>query len=563
MVITLAFHSQARWNMWDKAYWNGVGAAHRRIMFKAAGYSDGDIRNKPHIGVANTFTEASPATAHLRLLAEAVKQGIWSAGGVPFEFGVPGLCGNIAVGHENCRYELAERDVVCSSIEVVSRINHFDGLVTLSSCDDILAGTLLGVGRVNIPAVMVTGGPMLPGFHNGQKVLAPDIETVEFSGKIPPDFEEMEDAVCPCFGSCGVMGTANTMQIIVEALGLALPGSTTIPSVMADKFRAARESGRTVVELARKGVKPSNMLARDAFLNAVAVDLAVGGSTNAILHLLALAREVGVPLTMEDFDHVSRSVSCICAVRPNGPFNMVDLHQTGGVPRIQKELESVLETSVKGVSGITLAQILQPISVFDNEVVKPLRDPVHKEPGLAILRGNLAPDGGIIRPSGVPEGMKTFSGPAKVFDEEPKAIEAMKNGNVEQGDVIVLRYMGPKGAPGMQYAQESCQVLVGLGLHKSVGLVTDGRFSGFNHGPIVGHVSPEAFDGGPLALVHDGDCIRVDIGKRLLEVGVTSEELAGRRAHWIQPDLRIKTGWLALYAANCRSASEGAAMQPW
>jgi dihydroxy-acid dehydratase len=549
--------------MQKKNYWNGHDAAHRRIMYKGAGYSDDDIRHKPHIGVANTFTDASPATAHLRLLADAVKQGVWSAGGVPFEFGVPGLCGNIAVGHENCRYELAERDVVCASIEVVSRINNFDGLVTLASCDDILAGTLLGVGRVNIPTVMVTGGPMLPGCHEGRQVLAPDVETAAFSGTVPEDFDKLEDAACPGFGSCGVMGTANTMQIIVEALGLALPGSTTIPAVMADKFRAARESGRAVVELTRNGIKPGDMLTRDAFLNAITVDLAIGGSTNAILHILALAREVGLPLTMEDFDTVGRKVSCICAVRPNGPFTMVDLHQAGGVPAIQKALETVLDTSVMGVSGVRLEKVLAETTTPAVGVVRSLENPVHHEPGLAVLKGNLAPDGAIIRPSGVPAGMKSFHGPAKIFEDEDRAIDAMKAGRIQSGDVIVLRYLGPKGAPGMKYAQASCQVLVGLGLHHSVGLVTDGRFSGFNHGPIVGHVCPEAFAGGPLALLHDGDKITMDIAKRLLAVDLTIDELSDRKTQWTAPDIKVKKGWLSLYTANCRAASEGAAMQPW
>jgi len=547
----------------DKDYWNGDDAAHRRIMYKGAGYSDEDIRNKPHIGVANTFTDASPATAHLRMLAEAVKQGIWSAGGVPFEFGVPGLCGNIAVGHENCKYELAERDVVCSAIEIVSKINNFDGLVTLSSCDDILAGSLLGVGRVNIPAVMVTGGPMMPGCYDGKKVLAPDIEEVEFAGVASSDFAKLEDAACPGFGSCGVMGTANTMQVLVEALGLALPGSTTIPAVMADKTRAARESGRQVVELAQKELKPVDILEKKAFLNAITVDLAIGGSTNAILHLLALAREVGVPLTMDDFDAVSRKVSCICAVRPNGPYNMVDLHEAGGVPAIQKILEGVLETSAIGVSGIRLADILAQVPSQPNEVIRTLDDPVHQDCGLAILKGNLAPDGAIIRPSGVPAEMKSFKGAARVFDDEDRAIAAMKGGDIKAGDVIVLRYLGPKGGPGMQYAQASCQALVGLGLHKSVGLITDGRFSGFNHGPIVGHVSPEAFEGGPLALVCEGDQISVDVDQRSLEIDLSEEQLADRKSKWKPPETNVKSGWLALYMANCRSASEGAAMQPW
>ena len=547
----------------DKDYWNGDDAAHRRIMYKGAGYSDEDIRNKPHIGVANTFTDASPATAHLRMLAEAVKQGIWSAGGVPFEFGVPGLCGNIAVGHENCKYELAERDVVCSAIEIVAKINNFDGLVTLSSCDDILAGSLMGVGRVNIPAVMVTGGPMMPGCYDGKKVLAPDIEEVEFAGAASSDFAKLEDAACPGFGSCGVKGTANTMQVLVEALGLALPGSSTIPAVMADRTRAARESGRRVVELAQKELKPSDILEKKAFLNAITVDLAIGGSTNAILHLLALAREVGVSLTMGDFDAVSRKVSCICAVRPNGPYNMVDLHEAGGVPAIQKILEGVLETSAIGVSGIRLADILAQVPLQPNEVIRTLEDPVHQDCGLAILKGNLAPDGAIIRPSGVPAEMKTFKGAARVFDDEDLAIAAMKKGDIKAGDVIVLRYLGPKGGPGMQYAQASCQALVGLGLHKSVGLITDGRFSGFNHGPIVGHVSPEAFEGGPLALVCEGDQISVDVDQRSLEIDLSEEELAARKSKWKPPDSNVKNGWLALYMANCRSASEGAAMQPW
>lgn len=549
--------------MENKNYWNGHEAAHRRIMYKGAGYSDEDIRHKPHIGVANTFSDASPATAHLRLLADAVKQGVWSAGGVPFEFGVPGLCGNIAVGHENCRYELAERDVVCSAIEIVSKINHFDGLVTLSSCDDILAGSLMGVGRVNIPSVMVTGGPMMPGCYQGKKVLAPDIEEVEFAGAAPADFSALEDAACPGAGSCGVMGTANTMQILVEALGLALPGSATIPAVMADRTRAARESGRQAVKLVQKGLQPSHILEKEAFLNAINVDLAIGGSTNAILHLLALAREVGVALTIDDFDAISRKVSCICAVRPNGPFNMVDLHQAGGVPAIQKALEDVLETSITHVGGTCLADILEHVPSPANGVVCSLQDPVHQDSGLAILKGNLAPDSAIVRPSGVPRGMRRFQGPARVFEEENPAISSMKNGAVKPGDVIVLRYQGPKGAPGMKYAQAACQALVGLGLHKSVGLVTDGRFSGFNHGPIVGHISPEAFEGGPLALVRDGDQITADVDKRILQVDLSEKELADRRTGWKQPDLKVKSGWLALYTANCRPASEGAAMQPW
>jgi dihydroxy-acid dehydratase len=359
------------------------------------------------------------------------------------------------------------------------------------------------------------------------------------------------------------MGTANTMQVLVEALGLALPGSTTIPAVMADKTRAARESGHQAVKLAQKGLKPSDILQKQAFHNAITVDLAIGGSTNAILHLLALAREVDISLTMDDFDSISRNVSCICAVRPNGPFNMVDLHEVGGVPAIQKALEALLETSAIGVSGFPLSDVLEQVLPQPSEVIRSLEDPVNQDSGLAILKGNLAPDGAIIRPSGVPGGMKAFEGPARVFEDETLAIAAMKKGDIKAGDVIVLRYLGPKGGPGMMYAQASCQALVGLGLHKSVGLITDGRFSGFNHGPIVGHVSPEAFEGGPLALICEGDHIVVDVDQRILQVHLSEEELADRKSRWKPPETSVKKGWLALYMANCRPASEGAAMQPW
>lgn len=549
--------------MHDRDYWDGGDAAHRRIMLKGAGYSDEDIRTKPHIGVANTFTDASPATAHLRLLADAVKQGIWSSGGVPFEFGVPGLCGNMAVGHENCRLELAERDAVCAAIEIVCKINHFDGLVTLSSCDDILAGSMMGVGRVNIPSVMVTGGPMMPGCHNGEEILAPDVEKYQFSGTSPGDFPAIENAACPGFGSCGVLGTANTMQIMTEALGLALPGASTIPAVAADRIRAARASGHSVIDLVHMGVRPSDILTRESFLNAVTVDLAIGGSTNAILHLLALAREVGADLTMEDFDHISRKVACICAVRPNGLFTMVDFHAAGGVPNVQKILEPLLHTDVLTAAGRPLAETLKDRAPAYSKVIHSLEDPVTPDAGLAILKGSLAPEGAIIRPSGVPEEMKAFNGPARVFEDEDEVIAALRRGDIKDGDVIVLRYMGPKGAPGMKYAQAACQALVGLGLHTSVGLVTDGRFSGFNHGPIVGHVSPEAFEGGPLALVLEGDRISVDIAERAIDIHVSEGEMAVRRNEWRPPDRKAIKGWLALYAANCCSASQGAAMQPW
>jgi dihydroxy-acid dehydratase len=353
------------------------------------------------------------------------------------------------------------------------------------------------------------------------------------------------------------------MQIMTEALGLALPGTSTIPAIMADRIRAARASGRAVVELVKQGLKPADILTRECFLNAITVDLAIGGSTNAILHLLALAQEVEVTLTMEDFDQISRRVACICAVRPNGPFTMVDFHAAGGVPNVEKILEKLLHTEVVGVSGKTLGETLKAHKALYGKVIHSLEDPVSNEAGLAILKGNLAPEGAIIRPSGVPEEMMVFSGAARVFEDEDKLIAALQNSEITAGEVIVLRYMGPKGAPGMKYAQASCQALVGLGLHKSVGLITDGRFSGFNHGPIVGHVSPEAFEGGPLALVQEGDLISVDIAQRSIHIDLPEVQINARREAWQPPEREAVKGWLALYAANCCSASQGAAMQPW
>lgn len=544
-------------------YWNGPDAAHRRVIYKGAGYSNIDICTKPHIGIANTFTEASPAHAHLRMLADAVKQGIWAGGGLPFEFGVPATCGNIAIGSEELKYELAGRDVVAMAIEFVAKVHLFDGLVMLSSCDNIIPGQLLAAMRLNIPSVLVTGGPMLPGFWKGKQVQTPDINISVLSEVTPAEFSEMEDAACPGFGACAVLGTANTMQILTEVLGMALPGTSTIPAVDAGRIRAARESGRTVVELIKRGLKPRDIMTKGTLLNAVIVLQAIGGSTNAVLHLLALAREGGISLTLDDFDRISREIPCICAVKPNGPYTVVDLHQVGGVCAILKILEKKLDLSTLCISGSHLEEVLAGINVQPGAVLRTLEDAANQDSGLMVLKGNLAPDGAIIRSSGVPENMKYFSGPAKVFDGDAAAVEAIQKGKIKPGDVMVVRYEGPKGAPGMKELMLSTDALVARGLDKSVGLVTDGRFSGFNHGPIVGHIAPEAFEGGPIALVKDGDIITVDLHNRRLEVNLSDKELKKRRAVWKQPKPKITRGILSLYASTCRPANEGGAMQTW
>jgi dihydroxy-acid dehydratase len=554
--------------------WNGPGAAHRRVIYKGAGYSDDDIRTKPHIGIANTFTEASPAHAHLRSLADAVKQGVWESGGLPFEFGVPATCGNVAVGTEEMKYELAGRDVVAMSIEFVSRVHSFDGLVMLSSCDNIIPGQMLAAARLDVPSVLLTGGPMYPGMWRDRQVLTPDINVYGLSGMLPGEFEEMEDAACPGHGACAVMGTANTMQILSEVLGFSLPGTATIPAPTAARIRAARESGRVVVDLVRRGVRPSRMLKRGNILNAVVVDLAIGGSTNAVLHLLSLARDLGIDLSLDDFDELSDDIPCICAVRPSGPYTVVDLHQEGGVPAILRALSRRLHLDVCDVTGLTLAERLgraqagpgRPgagASAGAGVVVKTLEDPVSASSGLSVLRGNLAPDGAIIRSSGVPSGMRRFSGPARVFHNDSEGFQAVERDEISPGDVMVIRYEGCRGAPGMKEIMLSTDAMVARGLDTSVGLVTDGRFSGFNHGPIVGHVSPEAMAGGPIALVENGDVITVDIEKKTLVLEVPGPEVHRRRAAWRPPAPKTTRGLLALYAATCRPAHEGGAMQNW
>jgi dihydroxy-acid dehydratase len=540
------------------------------VIYKGAGYSDDDIRTKPHIGIANTFTEVSPAHAHLRSLAEAVKQGVWEAGGLPFEFGVPATCGNVAIGMEEMKYELAGRDVVAMAVEFVSRVHAFDGLVMLSSCDNIIPGQMLAAARLDIPSVLLTGGPMYPGVWRGRQVLTPDINVYGLSGMLPREFDEMEDAACPGYGACAVMGTANTMQILSEVLGFSLPGTATIPAATAARIRAARESGRAAVDLIRRGVRPSEMLKRGSLLNAVIVDLAIGGSTNAVLHLLSLARDLDIDLSLDDFDRLSDDTPCICAVRPNGPYTVVDLHDEGGVPAILSVLSGKLDLETRDVTGLTLAERLDGTrpcpggsNLCPGAVIKTPEDPVSASSGLSVLRGNLAPDGAIIRSSGVPEDMRRFSGPAKVFHNDSEGLQAVEKGEIVPGDVIVIRYEGCRGAPGMKEIMLTTDAMVARGLDRSVGLVTDGRFSGFNYGPIVGHVSPEAMDGGPIALVKNGDIITVDINGKVLRLDVPEPELQCRRAAWHRPSPKTTRGLLALYAATCRPAHEGGAMQNW
>ena len=544
-------------------FWNGAEAAHRRVMMKAAGYSDSDIRKKPHIGVPNSYMAGSPGSAHLRQIAEAVKEGIWAAGGVPVEFGIPATCGNVANGAEELKYEQVGRDIVVMSVEFVTRVHNFDGLVMVATCDNIIAGCYLAAMRLDIPSMVVTGGSMQPGQYCGKTVVEADLDAARFSGAAEEELFGLEDSVCPSFGACPSMGTANTMQMLGEVLNLVLPGTATIPASDNAKIRKAREAGAYAVELVKAGRKPSELITREVLMNAIMFDMAVAGSTNAVLHLQSYAYELGIRMTLNDFEKYAAQIPCINAVVPSGPYTVVDFHYAGGVMNVMKQLESRLFTDAPGMYGVTWKEMLSKVTPQENKVIHSLEKPLFNEPGLKTLRGNLSPGGAIVRPTAVYEEVKYMKGKAKVFDGDREAFDAIQAGEIVPGDIIVIRYEGCKGAPGMKELMLSIDALIGKGLHKSVGLISDARFSGFNFGASVGHVSPEAYDGGLIALVENGDEIVMDINGGEISLLVPEEEISRRRESWVRPSLKEAKGCLNIYARMCRPAEEGGAMQPW
>lgn len=550
---------------WEKAIsFVGPEAALRRAIYKGAGYTDDDFE-RPHIGVVNAWTDVSPAHMHLRRLAECVKAGIWQAGGVPFEFGVFATCGAISVPTETMKYELAIRDALAASIEIMANVHYFDGLVLLSSCDNIIPGQLMGAVRVNLPTIMVTGGPMLAGEWKGSTLTAEDmcVSVIAEQEISEQELLEMENRACPGAGACPVMGTANTMQILSEALGIALSGSSTTPAILADKLRIARESGRKIVELVKSGVRPSDIIDERALKNAIVVDVAIGGSTNAPLHILSIARELGIRIELDLFDEISRKTPLLASVLPNGPHTVIDFYEAGGVPALLKELGELIDTSALTVDGVTVGHNIREVSGSRGEAIVSLDNPVQAGGGLAVLKGNIAPRGAIVRSSAVVKEMMVHKGPARVFNSDQAARAAILEGKIKPGDVIVVRYEGPRGAPGMKELMGSTDALYGVGLVSSVGLVTDGRFSGFNRGPIVGHVSPEAMEGGVIAIIEDGDMIEIDIPARRLNVELSEDEIRRRLRNWQPPEPKTRTGFLALYAQTALSADQGAAMQRW
>lgn len=544
----------------DGSELKNLTACSRSGILGGLGLSKGDVENRTVIGIVNSYTDINPGHAHLRQVAQAVREGVLQAGGIAFEFNTTAPCDATSCGLDPMKYILPQRDLIADSAEMMVRCNSFDGLVFLSSCDKIVPGHLMAAARLDIPAIFVQGGPMLPHlfFAPKDKAAQDTLKTYMRTGD-PSLQQALFDYECPGAGACSGFGTANTMQSMVEVLGMSLPMCATVHAVDSNKLRFARASGRRIVEMVQENLRPHDILTKEAFENAIAVHTAMGGSTNAVLHLLAVAREMGVDLAMDDFERLGRGIPCVCGVNPSGTYQQLDLHRAGGLPAIEKRISAYLHPQAKTVSGKTVGEIVERAVIADEEVIRPLDTPFYEGGGLAILHGNLAPGTGVVKASAVRPEMRVHTGPAKVFNSEVEAREGIDQGKVCDGDVIVIRYEGPKGGPGMREMLLITRYLVYSGKGDTVALVTDGRFSGFTSGPAVGHVCPEAAEGGPIALVEDGDSITIDIPNRTLTLHVSDEVLAERKKNW-KPVKHPASGYLRRYARDVRAAAEGAGL---
>lgn len=539
----------------------GATRCAHRSLFNAMGFGPEDLE-KPLIGICNSFNEVIPGHIHLREIAEAAKLGVAAAGGTPMEFPAIGVCDGIAMGHTGMKFSLASRELIADSIEAVATATGFDALVLIPNCDKVVPGMLMAAARLNIPCVVVSGGPMLPGRYHGRDIsVSQSFEAAgEFAaGKISEaDMAAIEAAACPGCGSCAGLFTANTMNCLTEALGMGLPGNGTIPAAYTGARRQlAKRAGHVVMELLKKDIKPRDILTEKAFENAITVDMGIGGSTNTVLHLTAIAHEAGIELPAARFDEISRKTPYIAKLSPAGTHHMVDLNEAGGINAVMKELskKGVIHTDAMTVVG-TVAEKIANAKTLRPDVIRTVEDPYRKEGGLAILSGNLCPENAVVKASAVAEDMLVYTGKAKCFSSEESAVNAIMDGKIVEGDVVVIRYEGPKGGPGMQEMLNPTAVISGRGL--KVALITDGRFSGASRGACIGHISPEAMAGGPIAFIEDGDLIDIDIPNRKLELRVSDEELAKRKAAWVKPEPKIKTGYLSRYAKLTTSASRGA-----
>jgi len=544
----------------------GIERAPHRSLLKAMGYTDNEIA-RPIIGIANSANEIVPGHIHLNEIARAVKDGVLSAGGTPVEFSTIGVCDGIAMGHPGMKYSLCSRELIADSIEIMATAHPFDALVLIPNCDKIVPGMLMAALRLNIPAILISGGPMLAGCFQGKALdLISVFEAVGSfsSGKMTEEkLKFLEDNACPGYGSCSGMFTANSMNCLSEALGLALPGNGTIPAVMAERKRLAKSAGVRIMHLYQRNVRPRDIAVLAAFKNAIRVEMALGASTNTVLHLPAIANEAKVPLDLELFNQLSKSTPNLCRLSPAGPSHLEDLHRAGGIPAVMSELvrEDLLNLKVMTVTGKSVGENIFNAKVLDNGVIRPIEKPYSAEGGLAILRGNLAPEGAVVKQSAVAPEMLKHTGAARVFESEEEAMAAILKKKIRKGEVLVIRYEGPKGGPGMREMLSPTAAIAGIGFDKEVVLLTDGRFSGGTRGAAIGHISPEAAEGGPIAIVHNGDLIEIDIPKKELNLKLTPEEIKKRLSLWKAPQPKVKEGYLYRYSKNVLSASTGAVLK--
>lgn len=544
----------------------GPARAPHRSLLKAAGYDNWEI-DRPWIGVVNAYNSIIPGHVHLKRLVEGVRAGIYAAGGLPMEFPVIGVCDGIAMNHMGMKFSLPSREVITDSIEIMAQGHALDGLVMVTNCDKIIPGMAMAAAKLNIPTVIVSGGPMMAGQFKGRDV---DLSTVfEAVGKhrmgtmSDGELEELENCACPGCGSCAGMFTANTMNCLMEALGLALPGNGTIPAVDAARDRLAKQAGLRIMDLVEREVKPRDILTREAFDNAIAVDMALGGSTNTALHIPAIAWAAGVDLPLERFDEISKTCPHLCSMSPGGPHHIQDLYRAGGVQAVMSRLapSGLVNTGCITVTGQTVEENLRNVKVYDEEVIRPMENPYHAEGGIAILKGTLAPEGSVVKQAAVAPEMLVHSGPARVFESEEEVYAAILDDGIKAGDVVIIRYEGPRGGPGMREMLSPTSALAGMGLDKSVALITDGRFSGATRGASIGHASPEAAAGGPIAFVEEGDMIHIDIPNRKMDLDVSAEEMKKRQANWTPKEQAVPSPFLNRYRKFVSSGTTGAVLK--
>jgi len=544
----------------------GVDRAPHRSLFKAMGYTDRELR-RPLIGIASSANEIVPGHVHLERLVDAVKAGVYMSGGTPMVFSTIGVCDGIAMNHIGMKYSLGSRELIADSVEVMAKAHAFDAIVLVPNCDKIVPGMLMAAARLDIPAIVISGGPMLAGRHPDKVDQKIDLITVfeavgaVRSGRMTTEtLSAIENEACPTCGSCAGMFTANSMNCLTEAIGMALPGNGTIPAVMSARVRLAKETGMQIMALLEKGIASRRIMTEDAFINALTVDMALGCSTNTVLHLFSIAREAGIPLQLEKVNEISEHTPHLCALSPAGDHHLEDLDRAGGVSAVLKELSGagLIRDECLTVSGKKLSDTIARATVWDYRVIRPMSNPYHHEGGLAVLYGNLAPAGSVVKQSAVSREMLRHEGPARVFESEEEATEAIMSGKINRGDVLIIRYEGPKGGPGMREMLTPTSAIAGMGLDGHVSLITDGRFSGGTRGACIGHVSPEAMEGGPIAIISDGDRIMIDIPNKEVKIFLSEQEIQERLSTWNPPDPNITQGYMYRYAQNVSSASDGA-----